>query len=156
MWRSTFATSSSSSAPRMTTPSLSHSNSLATVTPVCRLEGDGRARTFPRPFVDLSKLGRDGRSAGDANPALRQAPGGAGRPAGRGRAPGGQGQGAVRLPRPQPGPADEPGRTAGGRLRGGRLARPASEPERPTFEAAKRDWSGAPGRTLRDRARAAS
>src|ERR687885_819132 len=97
MWRSTFATSSSSSAPRMTTPSLSHSNSLATVTPVCRLEGDGRARTFPRPFVDLSKLGRDGRSAGDANPALRQAPSGAGRPAGRGgppRGPGGGGRGA--------------------------------------------------------------
>src|SRR5215218_2211542 len=97
------------------------------------------------PFPGLSStflsLIDDGGTASDANPALRSARGGAGRQTSRGSAAGYEGQAAVRLPGAQPGSANEPGRTADRGLRGGGVAGPASEPERPALEAAQRNWS---------------
>jgi hypothetical protein len=127
----------------------------AIVTPFCRREAMVALGRFPRAFAFLSLVGHGG-TASDASPALRPARGGAGRQPGRGGATGCEGQVAVRLPGAQPGSADEPGRTAYGRLRGGGLAGPASEPERPALEAAPRHRSGAPSRTIGDRARAAA
>src|SRR5215208_3366328 len=111
---------------------------------------------FPALSSTFLSLVRNGRTASDAHPSLRATRGGAGRQAGRGRATGWEGQAAVGLPGAQPGSADEPRRTADRRLRGGGLVGSEPEPERPALEAAQRYWSGAPGRAIGDRARAAA
>src|SRR5215218_635440 len=151
MWRSTLATSSPSSAPRMTTPSLSHSNSLAIVTPLSSWEAMVALARFPGLSWTFLSLVGDGGIGGDANPALRPARGGAWRQARRGRATGCQGQAAVLLPGAQPGSADEPRPTAHSCVWAGRITGSASEPERPALEAAQRHRPRAPGGSIRDR-----